>query len=97
MKRPPHDQDLLQIIGQCTKNADRTKGHLKIFDSRPKRNAQANQLKGGGYEDCGPGQTYQNCSLKFCNIENIHEVTKSYEKMCQLAYQPTESKSLFVQ
>jgi hypothetical protein len=34
---------------------------LMIFDSRPKLNADANKLKGGGYEDCGPGKSYPNC------------------------------------
>jgi len=59
---------------------------VMIYDSRPRLNAEANKLKGGGYEDCGDGGDYKNCKLKFCNIENIHEVRKSYERMCALAY-----------
>lgn len=52
-----------------------------IYDARPKINAQANILKGGGYEDCDD-KNYTNCKLKFLNIENIHQVRESFEKMC---------------
>ena len=58
-----------------------------IYDSRPWINAEANKLKGGGYEDCGDGGNYKNCKIQFCDIENIHEVKKSFNKMCALAYQ----------
>ena len=53
-----------------------------IFDARPKLNAAANMLKGGGYEYCGQGFSYENCELKFCSIDNIHDVVKAYNKMC---------------
>jgi len=57
-----------------------------IYDSRPRLNAEANKLKGGGYEDCGMGKNYSNCELKFCNIANIHDVKAAFDKMCSLAY-----------
>lgn len=57
-----------------------------IYDSRPYKNAQANRLKGGGFEDCSEA-VYYNCQIKFCDIENIHEVRKGFNKMCALAYQ----------
>jgi hypothetical protein len=41
-------------------------------------------VKGGGYEACGPGQPYTNCSLYFGDIENIHDVRKAQEKMFAL-------------
>lgn len=53
-----------------------------VYDARPKLNADANCLMGGGYED----KYYENCELVFCNIGNIHEVTKAFKQMCLLAY-----------
>ena len=54
------------------------KNTLAVFDARPKLNAQANKLKGGGYEDTNH---YQSIDFQFCNIDNIHAVTKAFEKM----------------
>ena len=51
---------------------------MAVFDARPKLNAQANKLKGGGFEDTNH---YQNIDFQFCYIENIHAVTKAFEKM----------------
>lgn len=55
-------------------------------------NARANKLKGGGYEDCGPGGKYPNCKIKFADIENIHEVTKVYNQLLKFAYNPEKPK-----
>jgi hypothetical protein len=55
---------------------------LRIMDARPKVNADANRLKGGGYE------SYDGCQLKFCDIENIHVMRDSLAKVtraCQLS------------
>lgn len=57
-----------------------------IYDSRPKINAQANKLKGGGYEDCGPNSNYTNCRLKFCDIDNIHVVRDAIEKIQSIGF-----------
>lgn len=46
----------------------------------------SNKLKGGGFEDCGPGNNYPNCKLKFADIDNIHVVRSCYDKMFALAY-----------
>lgn len=48
-------------------------------------NAHSNRLKGGGFEDCGADQNYTNCRIVFANVENIHYVKESYEKMCSVA------------
>jgi hypothetical protein len=48
---------------------------LRIFDARPKVNADANRLKGGGYE------SYDGCQLEFSNIENIHVMRDSLAKL----------------
>jgi hypothetical protein len=34
-----------------------------IYDSRPRLNAEANKMKGGGYEDCGDSSNYSNCKI----------------------------------
>lgn len=81
MSRDPHDSDMLKFIGQCNPNVQHRNGSVMIFDSRPMWNAEANRLKGGGYEDCGPGKSYPDCQFKFCNIQNIHEVLKAHDKM----------------
>ncbi|KAK6048914.1 phosphoglycerate mutase family protein [Cooperia oncophora] len=46
--------------------------HLLIFDARPVVNAKVNKAKGGGYEE-----SYEECSLVFLNIHNIHVVRES--------------------
>jgi hypothetical protein len=47
-----------------------------IVDARPKINAQANQAAGKGFESV---KCYDNCSLIFMNIGNIHVMRKSLE------------------
>ena len=64
-----------------------------IYDSRPFMNAGANKFKGGGYEDCGVGANYSNCRLMFCDIDNIHAVRGSFEKMSALSYTARDMKA----
>lgn len=71
---------MLQMIGLCNSSPNGTT-NVSIFDARPLLNAQANMVKGGGYEACGPGKNYPNCSLAFGDIENIHEVRKAHDKL----------------
>jgi len=66
------------------------RGTLMIYDSRPYLNASANKLKGGGYEDSGPGCNYPNTNLVFCDIENIHTVRSCFEKMSVLGFNQKE-------
>lgn len=68
------DQFLLE---QILSNSPNSK-ILYIHDSRPKVNAQVNTLMGMGYESTS---IYQNCSLEFYNIPNIHIVRDSMEKL----------------
>ena len=44
-------------------------------------------VKGGGYESCGPGKNYSNCSIAFGDIENIHDVRKASEKLFAVGLQ----------
>lgn len=53
-----------------------------IFDARPKNNAYANRyFFGGGFENL---KYYRNCELVFCDIENIHEVRKCFQKVQEI-------------
>jgi len=64
---------------------------LQIYDARPKLNAQGNRLKGGGFED---QRFYLNCDLTFCDIDNIHGVTKVFEKMQEIPLSPDNFASI---
>ena len=54
---------------------------IVIYDARPYLNAQANRLKKGGYEDV---RNYRNSEILFCDIDNIHEVSKVFKKMQEM-------------
>jgi hypothetical protein len=41
------------------------KPKVRIFDARPYLSAQANKMKGGGFEDI---RNYPNCQIVFCDI-----------------------------
>ena len=47
-------------------------------------NAEANKLKGGGYES---EDNYQNLEFVFLDIDNIHVMRESYRKVQNLDYQ----------
>ena len=71
------------MIGLCNSSPNGTV-NVAIYDARPLLNAQANMVKGGGYESCGPGKNYPNCTLSFGDIENIHEVRKASDRLYTL-------------
>ncbi len=50
-----------------------------VIDCRPKLAAQANMLKGAGFEN---PEYYDQCNLEFMGIENIH--SKSPFDTCHL-------------
>ena len=56
-----------------------------IYDARPWKNAQGNRLKGGGFEDT---KHYRNSELYFCDIDNIHAVSKCFRAMYDIVGQP---------
>lgn len=62
------------IIGLSSKQ-------LYIFDARPFINALANRVNGGGYENA---DHYTNVEIIFCDIDNIHAVRNSLNKVNQL-------------
>ena len=65
----------------CNSNPKNVQSTVLIHDSRPYVNALSNKIKNGGFEDCGAGNNYPNCKIKFADIDNIHEVSKVYKKM----------------
>ena len=58
---------------------------LSIYDCRPQLNAQANRVKGGGFESM---DDYTNCEFAFCGIDNIHAVTNVFNKLFDIAQNP---------
>ena len=55
---------------------------------RPKMNAQANRLAGKGFES---SENYRNCKIFFMNIENIHAMRTSYQKLIKACMQDVHS------
>ena len=67
-------------------------GYVEIFDARPLLNARTNKIvSGGGYEDCGADGAYSNCQIFFGDIDNIHVVRESFDKVYDMAYNITTS------
>jgi len=56
-------------------------GKLYIYDCRPKLNAFVNRVGGGGYEKA---EDYENATLYFCEIENIHKARKALNAVYSL-------------
>ena len=58
----------------------------------------ANRAKGGGYEECGPGNNYPSCKIKFADIDNIHAVTSCYNNLFKLAYgEPKDAQAYLLE
>ena len=76
-------------------NITRNSKNLVVYDARPKLNAMANKLKGGGYEN--PNNYPKiNMEVIFCDIPNIHAVRNSYEKLLtNISYIPENDYSVF--
>ena len=69
---------------------------LYVFDARPKLNAYANKLTGGGFENV---DNYKNIDidLNFCEIPNIHAVRNSYYKLLNtVSFNTNNETSLFL-
>ena len=76
-KRCTEDEEIVSAINK----ANITSTHVYICDCRPSVNARANQAKGKGFE---LGSIYDNTEFSFGNIENIHEVRSSNERLREL-------------
>ena len=87
-KRNVGDESMLIEIGKTANNNQTliNNNRVMIYDARPKLNAQAQMyIKNGGFEDV---KAYRNCDLVFCDIDNIHEVTKTFRKMFDICLAP---------
>ena len=57
---------------------------VHIYDARSLLAAEANRLKGGGYENCinyADESVLEMAKLEFLDIDNIHAVSKTFGKM----------------
>ncbi len=73
-KTSASDIKLLNIISKMG-------GKLFIYDCRPKLNALVNRVNGGGYENV---EHYDNVTLHFCEIDNIHKARKALSSLYSL-------------
>ena len=78
-KSCPADVKLLNAISKFGGGVG--KGKLYIYDCRPKLNAFVNRVGGGGYEK---EEDYDNATLYFCEIDNIHKARKALNGMYSL-------------
>lgn len=89
--RSLEDETMLNEIGKATKERIQY-GRVVIYDARPKMNAQANKyIKNGGFEDL---KYYRNCDILFCDIDNIHEVSKCFRKIYEISNDPLNFNSM---
>ncbi|KAL9642592.1 hypothetical protein ABK040_011157 [Willaertia magna] len=71
-----------RMIESIMQASDKQQSKLMIVDLRPRANAEANRvIKGAGYE-----KNYKNCELRFLNIENIHIVRGSFQKLMEICH-----------
>ncbi|MES1912684.1 MAG: hypothetical protein MHM6MM_004919 [Cercozoa sp. M6MM] len=74
-KRCSHDEQLLDTLRAV--NVTNNNAYC-IFDARPKKAALGNKAMGKGFEDVS---NYDNTSLHFLGINNIHAVREAYMKL----------------
>ncbi|CAD5213377.1 unnamed protein product [Bursaphelenchus okinawaensis] len=81
------DENLMEQI----RNANPTSSApVYVVDTRPRINAMANKMQGKGFEDA---RNYQNMQFHFFDIENIHVMRQSQQKLldsCQKQLSVTE-------
>jgi hypothetical protein len=80
-KRNKQDEEFINVLTSKCKS----KRALYILDARPKVNAQANVLVGGGFEST---RVYKNVIREFNNIENIHKMRDSLNKIFKIVTKP---------
>lgn len=73
------DELMLTEIGRTNPN---NPNKLIIYDARSMINAFANRFNKGGYENVK--DYYTNCSIVFCDIDNIHGVREAISKMYEM-------------
>ena len=81
------DERMVQKILAANAGSNR----IWIYDARPKRNAMANVLVGGGFEDV---DDYEDMDLGFLEIHNIHVMRESLRKVKELCFPNVDDKKL---
>ncbi|KAH8875462.1 Myotubularin-related protein 6 [Schistosoma japonicum] len=81
-----------QVLLEAIRNSNPDSSILYIVDTRPAINALTNRAQGKGYEDTN---VYRNVVIQFFDIENIHVVRSSLEKLLKVCCNPTVSLEQF--
>ncbi|KAJ1613028.1 myotubularin related protein 1 [Cryptosporidium canis] len=90
-KRCIEDEIMITTISSFYKSEDsRDERPFSILDARPKLNAFANKATGAGFENI---DHYNHCKLDFLNIENIHKVRDSWNKMVSVVQKVSNQDS----
>ncbi|CUV06782.1 unnamed protein product [Cryptosporidium hominis] len=94
-KRCIEDEIMITTISSFYKNNGDPKEErpFAILDARPKLNAFANKATGAGFENI---DHYTNCKLEFLNIENIHKVRDSWNKLVSVIQKTSSNQDLNV-
>jgi len=80
LKRKKFKKDIVMLEAFLSTNPQSKR--MTIVDLRPKLNAQANRIKGAGFEDISKFPF--SCDLKFMNIGNIHVMRESFHHVARL-------------
>ncbi|VDQ01792.1 unnamed protein product [Trichobilharzia regenti] len=75
-----------QVLFEAIRNSNPESNILYVVDTRPTINALTNRAQGKGYEDTN---VYRNVVIQFFDIENIHVVRSSLEKLLKVCCSPT--------
>lgn len=71
--------------------------NFTIFDCRPKLNAQANKIKGAGFESEKHYPNIKNMNIEFCDMQNIHSVRNYYYELYEkLTYNQDDNKNFLL-
>ncbi|KAA0190453.1 Myotubularin protein 6 [Fasciolopsis buskii] len=74
-----------QLLLEAVRLANPSCSVLYVVDTRPALNALTNRAQGKGYEDT---TVYRNIAIQFFDIENIHVVRGSLEKLLKVCQEP---------
>ncbi|CAH8534988.1 unnamed protein product [Schistosoma bovis] len=81
-----------QVLLEAIRNSNPDSNILYVVDTRPAINAFTNRAQGKGYEDTN---VYRNAVIQFFDIENIHVVRSSLEKLLKVCCNPTVNVEQF--
>ncbi|GAA49811.1 Myotubularin- protein 6 [Clonorchis sinensis] len=82
-----------QLLLEAIRLANPNQSPLYVVDARPALNALTNRAQGKGYEDV---TVYRNIVIQFFDIENIHVVRGSLEKLLKVIQEPALSVDAYI-